>query len=81
MIPLPTTPLHVLFSSLFSWVEKIVGKGENAAFQHFFFFNPFPNDEFSTLPNWKSLQMTISYLVKMAESSEQEGQDGPGSLT
>ena len=23
-------------------------------------FNPFPNDKFQTLPNWKTLQMTIS---------------------
>ena len=32
-------------------------------------FNPFPNDRFYTLPNWKSLQRTISYSIKMAESS------------
>ena len=31
-------------------------------------FNPFPNDKFWTLPNWKSLQTTILSLVKMAES-------------
>ena len=31
--------------------------------------NPFPNDKFYTLPNWKSLQTTISNLMKMAESS------------
>ena len=33
------------------------------------FFNPFPTNKFQTLPNWKSLQMTISNLMKMAESS------------
>ena len=32
-------------------------------------FNPFPNDKFHTLPNWKSLQTTISNLMKTAESS------------
>ena len=26
--------------------------------------NPFPNDKFYTLPNWKSLQTTISILTK-----------------
>ena len=31
--------------------------------------NPIPNDKFWTLPNWKSLQTTISNLMKMAESS------------
>ena len=30
--------------------------------------NPFPNDKFLTLPNWKSLQTTILKLMKMAES-------------
>ena len=30
-------------------------------------FNPFPNDKIQTLPNWKSLQMSIS-LMKMVES-------------
>ena len=30
--------------------------------------NPFPNDKFQTLPNSKSLQTTISNLMKMAES-------------
>ena len=31
--------------------------------------NPFPNIKFYTFPNWRSLQMTISNLMKMAESS------------
>ena len=31
-------------------------------------FNPLPDDKFKTLPNWKSLQTTISNLMKMAES-------------
>ena len=31
--------------------------------------NSFPNDRFWTLPNWKRLQMTISGLMKMADSS------------
>ena len=31
-------------------------------------FNPLPDDKFWTLPNWKSLQTTISNLMKMAES-------------
>ena len=26
--------------------------------------NPFPNDKFWTLPNWKSLQTTILILIK-----------------
>ena len=30
--------------------------------------NPLPHDKFYTLPNWKSLQTTISNLTKMAES-------------
>ena len=30
---------------------------------------PFPNDKFLTLLNWKSLQTTISHLIKIAESS------------
>ena len=30
--------------------------------------NPLPDDKFRTLPNWKSLQTTISNLTKMAES-------------
>ena len=34
-----------------------------------FSVNPFPNDKFWTLPNSKSLQMTISNLMKMAETS------------
>ena len=50
--------------SLFDWVENIVGKGENADYQHFLLFptmfskglflgvfNPFPNNKFYTLPN------------------------------
>ena len=32
-------------------------------------FNPFPNHKSKTLPNSKSLQRTISNLMKMAESS------------
>ena len=32
-------------------------------------FNPFPKDKIRTLPNWKSLQTTISNLIEMAESS------------
>ena len=31
------------------------------------FLNPLPDNEFQTLPNWKSLQTTISNLTKMAE--------------
>ena len=31
--------------------------------------NPFPNDKFWTLPNYKSLQTTILSLMKLAESS------------
>ena len=31
-------------------------------------FNPFPNDKFQTCPNQKSLQTTISKLMKMAYS-------------
>ena len=31
--------------------------------------NPFPNDKFYTLPNWKSLQETISNVMKMANSN------------
>ena len=31
--------------------------------------NPFPNDEFWTPPNLKSLQTTILNLVTMADSS------------
>ena len=31
--------------------------------------NPFPNDTFQTLPNWKNLQTSILNLMKMEESS------------
>ena len=31
-------------------------------------FNPFPNDKFKTLPNWKGKQTTSSNLMKLAES-------------
>ena len=30
--------------------------------------NPFANDKFFTLPNWKSLQTTILNSMKMAKS-------------
>ena len=32
-------------------------------------FNSFPDDKFHMLPNWKSLQTTISTLMKLAENS------------
>ena len=32
-------------------------------------FNPLSDDKFKTLPNWKSLLTTISYLMNMAQSS------------
>ena len=35
-------------------------------------FNPFPNDKFWTLPNWKSLQTTIQNLTKIAECSPKQ---------
>ena len=38
-------------------------------FTNFFFFNPFPNNKFYTLPYSKCLQTTILNLMKMAESS------------
>ena len=38
----------------------------------FTFFNPLPDDKFYTLPNWKSLQTTISNLTKMEESYPNE---------
>ena len=34
--------------------------------------NPFPNDKIYTLSNSKSLQTTISNLMKMAESSQNQ---------
>ena len=34
-----------------------------------YLFNPFPNNKFWTGPNLKSLQMSISNLMKMAEIS------------
>ena len=34
--------------------------------------NPIPNDKLTTLPNRKSMQTTISHLMKMAESSQNE---------
>ena len=35
----------------------------------FYNFNRFPNDKFWTRPNWRSLQTTISNLMKMVENS------------
>ena len=43
-------------------LENSMGKWEIS-------LNPFPNDKFWTLPNWKSLRTTISNGMKMAESS------------
>ena len=37
----------------------------------FWMFYPFPNEKYFTLPNYKSLQTTISNFMKMAESSLQ----------
>ena len=34
-----------------------------------FYFNSFPNNKISTFPNLKTLQMRISNLTEMAESS------------
>ena len=34
--------------------------------------NLFADNKFSTLPNWKILQRTISYLMKIAESSSNQ---------
>ena len=39
-----------------------------AMFWKGFLINPLPGDKFKTLPNWKSLQTTISNLMKMTES-------------
>ena len=36
--------------------------------------NPFLNEKFFTLPNRESLQMTILYLMKLAESTEGKGE-------
>ena len=35
-------------------------------------FNPFQNDQFLTLSNWKSLQTPISNRMKMPEGSPNE---------
>ena len=69
--------INIIYRGLWK-VENIVQKGENASFQHFFppptkvlfpsILNPLPDDTFWTFPNWKSLQMAISNLTKMAES-------------
>ena len=45
---------------------KFIARGLKVGF---FFLNPFPNDKFQTIPNRKSLQMTILNLIKMATSS------------
>ena len=52
------SPLPTMFSPL-STTEITI----------FVTFNPFPNDKFWTIPNWKSLQTIILNLMKMAESS------------
>ena len=49
--------------------KKALHAGANTLLYLVFYLNPFPNDEFETLPNSKCLQMTISNLMKMAESS------------
>ena len=54
------------------WVENILEKESKLVTSILFFshivFNPLSDDKFYTLPNWNSLQMTISNLTKMAES-------------
>ena len=47
----------------FSNVEKL-----GFVIQNQLCFNPLPDDKFQTLPNYKSLQTTISNLMKMAEN-------------
>ena len=54
--------------------KNILGKGEIAGYQHFlhfpkYFLNSFPYYKFYNLPNSKSLQTTISNLMKKAERS------------
>ena len=39
-------------------------------------FNRLPDDKFQTLPNWKSLQTTMSNLTKMAEQVENTVEKG-----
>ena len=36
-----------------------------------YFINPFPNDKFETLPNYKNLQTIIANMMKIAGSSKQ----------
>ena len=56
--------------------ENIMGKEENASNLYCLLFakcflplNPFPDNNFYTLPNWKSLQTTILNSMIIAESS------------
>ena len=46
------------------------------------FINPFPNDQFETVQNWKSLKTTISNLMKMAKkfSKRVESTVGKGEI-
>ena len=64
--------------SVFDRLENILGKGENAGYQDFFLVpkclqKPPSLSLYQTinsrLPNSNSLQMTISDLIKIAESS------------
>ena len=54
--------------------KNTVSKVENVVTSIFYYnvfikcFNPLPDDKFYTLSNWKSLQMTISNLMKREES-------------
>ena len=55
---------------VFHRVENIVGKRENTADKHFLLFSQLTHYQTTNfrLPNWKSLQTTISGLTKMEES-------------
>ena len=46
--------------------------GNSGVITFFFSLSPFPNDKFWSLPNSKTLQMTILNLMKIAESSPKE---------
>ena len=48
--------------------SKILLFDDKLNLHHTTIFNPLPDDKFQTIPNWKSLQTTISNLTKTEES-------------
>ena len=72
MLEFPLTDWKCIASSIPETTYRVLGLncfGFYAVSTVFQLFNPFPNKKFYSLPTRKRLQMTISNLIKMAESS------------